>query len=70
MRQGKICKEDIYGFYPKARMFGEHGKGKNKAIDVVTDPVEKRVWYEFSNNHNVVYCGPDLEEAIELFNAA
>ena len=66
----KIYKKDFEGFYPKTRLCGHHGKGVNKAVDVLVDPIEKRVWYEFSSFHRVVYCGPDLDDALRLFNEA
>lgn len=70
MQNHEVTEHDFLEFFPKARLCGQHGGGKNKAIDVVTDPVGKRVWYEFSTNHAVVYTGPDLAEAIEYYNAA
>ena len=68
MARFKAKKEDIEGFYPKTRLFGEHGNGINKSLDVVTDPIEKLVWYIYSDNRVEVYTGQDLDEAIELFN--
>ncbi|WP_305910441.1 hypothetical protein Q9L42_021265 (plasmid) [Methylomarinum sp. Ch1-1] len=70
MRNHEVTKDDFLMFFPKARLCGQYGDGKNKAIDVVTDPVGKRVWYEFINSNQVVYTGPDLAEAIEYYNAA
>lgn len=65
----EATREALEGFYPKTRLFGEHRKGKNKAMDVVCDPVNKRIWYEVSVSHQWVYTGPELDEAISLFNA-
>ena len=70
MRNHEVTQSDFLGFFPKARLCGYHGGEKNKAIDIITDPLKQRVWYEFSNNHTVVYAGPDLAEAIKYYNAA
>jgi hypothetical protein len=67
--RNEITKNDFIGFLSKARICSQNNsRGNNKTIDVVTDPIEKRVWYEFSNNNEVVYTGEDLDRAIELFN--
>jgi hypothetical protein len=67
--RNEVTKNDFIGFLPKSRLCSQNNsRGNNKTIDVVTDPLEKRVWYEFSNNNEVVYTGEDLDKAIELFN--
>jgi hypothetical protein len=70
MKNHKVTVDDFIGFFPKTRLCGQHGNGKNKCIDVVTDPINKRVWYEFSDHHKVIYEGPELSEAIDLYNNA
>jgi hypothetical protein len=63
-----ISKSDLEGFITRNRLFGIHGKGHNKSIDILVDPVEKRIWYEFTSCRSVIYHGPDLDEAIGYFN--
>ena len=53
-----------------ARLCGQHGNGVNKAIDVLTDPVKKRVWYEVTSVRREIYVGQELSEALEHYNAA
>lgn len=64
----KINKDMIKNFYPKSRCFGCHNKKVNIAIDIVVDPIKKRILYELSQNHKVIYQGPELDDAIEIYN--
>ena len=66
MNNQKVAEEDFIGLPLKTRLCGHHGK----FIDVIIDPVEKRIWYELNINYDIVYTGPDLAEAIEYYNAA
>ncbi len=60
----KVTLEDLVDFMPRARLCG----GRGKSIDVVTDPIEKTVWYEFSVDRKIVYTGDVLSTAIKLYN--
>lgn len=63
-----ITKEMLNGFQGKTRIFGQHGNGVNKSIDMVSDPIEKAIWFELRNRGSMMYIGPSLDEAIEIFN--
>jgi len=70
MRNHKVNKEDFHDFFPRHQLCGQHSHGKNKSIDVIIAPVEKRVWYEFTNHKAVIYTGTDLNKAIKYYNEA
>ena len=63
-----ISKEQIIGFEASTRLFGQHAKGVNVAIDVVTDPIAKTVWFQLTDCHRPIYTGPCLDTAINIFN--
>ena len=69
-KKHEVTVETFEGFYSRARLCGSHGYGSNKSIDVITDPVNGRMWFEFCDHRTTVYTGPSLNEAIKLYNQA
>lgn len=64
-----VSASDLGSFKVKNVLFSHyHCKGVNKSLHVVTDPIEKRVWYELSNSGEKIYTGPDLNTAIDIYN--
>ena len=70
MRRKDISIDDATDFVARQQLFGCYGGGNHLSIDVLTSVRDKRVWFEFSDRRTVVYSGPDLQEAIDLYNAA
>jgi hypothetical protein len=69
MSKHVVGKDMIDGFVAKTRLFGCASRGLNpKSIDMLTDAVKKRVWYVVNDSGGGVYAGPDLDEAIEIYN--
>lgn len=60
--------EQIETFESVSRLFGHHGKGFNKSIDMITSAVNKRVWYVVNDHRIAIYSGPDLDEAVKIYN--
>ena len=65
MKSVFITPDDLKGFIAKTILFGQKGK----RIYLHCDPVKKRIWYTLSMGPKDVYAGPNLNEAINLFNA-
>lgn len=64
----KISKEMLNGFQSRVRLFGHHNKTCNKSIDMIADPETKAIWFELKNYGSMMFAGPDLDEAIDIFN--
>ena len=69
MKNRKITKDDLVGYSATNCIMAESGKGKIKVLNVVTEVVGKRVWFEVLDRESEVYAGPDLDTAIELYYA-
>ena len=65
MKNTFITPDDLKGFIAKTLLFGHRAK----RIHVCCDPVKKRIWYTLSFGLKDLYTGPNLNEAINLFNA-
>lgn len=61
-------REAIEDFKPRSRLFGRHGKGYNKSLDVITFPAISRMYFVVSDHRTEIYTGPDLDEAIDIYN--
>ena len=68
MKNHIITKSDM-DYEASTRIAAQHGRGKNKSLDVVVNPAKKRVWYVLKNNKEQVYAGPDIDDAITFYNA-
>ena len=65
MKNTFITPDDLKGFIAKTLLFGHRAK----RIHVCCDPVKKRIWYTLSLGPKDLYAGPNLNDAINLFNA-
>ena len=65
MKNTFITPDDLKGFIAKTILFGQKGKH----IYLHCDPVKKRIWYTLSLGSKDLYAGPNLNDAINLFNA-
>ena len=70
MKNHAVEISDFEGFETTNTMCGSAGHGKQKRLDVITDPVKQRVWYELIVDHTGVYNGADLVEALQMYNDA
>jgi hypothetical protein len=68
MNKRIVNKAMIECLRPKSRIFGCHNAHTNKAIDMITEVITKRIWFMVSTHHTAVYHGPDLDEAIGIYN--
>lgn len=60
--------EMLHGFITTNRLFGHHNKNININIDVKTDPITKHTWFVVKEHKCVVYTGPEISDAIVLYN--
>ena len=65
MKNTFITPDDLKGFIAKTILFSQKGK----RIYLHCDPVKKRIWYTLNLGPKDLYTGPNLNEAINLFNA-
>jgi hypothetical protein len=59
----------LAGFEAKSRLFGQHGKGVNLSIDMLSDPIHKTMYFILNDHGTERYKGPDLKDAVSIYNA-
>ncbi len=62
-----ITKSDVR-FKAKTQICGSFGNGIAKSIDILVNTVTKAVYYQVINQGVWLYKGPELDEALEIYN--
>ena len=66
--ENKIEKGNLEGFQARTVIFSRAGRGYQKRITLIVEPITGRMWYELRDHGTDVYCGPSLDEAIDIYN--
>jgi hypothetical protein len=64
----QVAYDDLENYEVVNQLCGQVSKKVNKSLDMVTNPGDKRVWFNIYSYRELIGSVPSLKEALDLYN--